>query len=139
MLEICASASDNCEFAVGTVWTTRTGYALMFTLDGNLEVKDPSRKTLWESKTRNRGAGFVSMQKDGNLVIYDSSGGKALWSTDTVGHPGAVLAVQDDGNVVIYDHARMPLWATDTAESFAPPRHSIPDSKIFKLVPNRAM
>lgn len=124
MPEICPSASNNGDFAVGTVWTTRTGYALAFTLEGNLELRNPSQKLLWESKTRDRGAKIVSMQTDGNLVIYDSAG-KALWSTHTMGYPGAFLSVQDDGNMVVYERTRRALWATGTSETAKPPRPRI--------------
>lgn len=44
----------------------------------------------------------LSMQVDGNLVIYKLSSGKACWSSGTQGNPGAWLAMQPDGNFVIY-------------------------------------
>jgi hypothetical protein len=86
----------------------------------------------------------LTMQADGNLVLYRSGGrarwatgtygktvsraimqgdgnfvmygpdGKYIWDTATDRHPGAWLIVQNDGNVVIYGPAGNPLWATNT-------------------------
>ena len=117
MPEIRPSRSSNCNFAVGTAWRTLTGYALVFTLDGNLELLSPTRVRLWESGTRGRGGGILSMQSDGDLVIYDAARRRAIWSTGTKGHPGAFLAVQDDGNVVIYAVSRAAIWATGTTRA----------------------
>ena len=58
---------------------------------------------LWASHTVDCG-GCVSMQSDGNLVVYDSGGmqpGHACWASGTNGHPGAYLQLQNDGNVVM--------------------------------------
>jgi tricorn protease-like protein len=115
MPEIRPSVSGDCEFAVGTVWGTLSGYALVFALDGNLELQGPTRLRLWESGTRGRGGRVLSMQTDGNLVIYDATRSTVLWASHTAGHQGAFLAVQEDGNVVIYSNKNIPIWATDTA------------------------
>ncbi len=56
------------------------------------------------------GTFWLSMQPDGNLVVYDQSG-KPRWATMT-NVPGSVLRVQEDGNVVVYDPQWEPLWAT---------------------------
>jgi hypothetical protein len=140
MPEIRPSLSSNCEFAVGTVWGTLSGYALIFALDGNLELQSPTRMRLWESDTRGRGARILSMQSDGNLVIYDASGKSALWATGTTGHPGAFLAVQEDGNVVIYTNSHVPVWATGTAREMGagmPPEMIIPERPDATVVQMR--
>jgi hypothetical protein len=111
------TAFTNSNFSVGTSWKTPTGYDLHFTLDGNLELIGPTRERLWESGTQGRGAGILSMQRDGDLVIYDALRRRAIWSTGTKGHLGAYLAVQDDGNVVIYADQRTPVWSTGTARA----------------------
>ncbi|MFG2335359.1 FG-GAP-like repeat-containing protein [Streptomyces yangpuensis] len=65
----------------------------------------------------------LSMQADGNLVIYHNSGGEgkgaALWSSDTHGNPGAYAIMQGDGNFVVYkkdggDGKGGHLWSTAT-------------------------
>jgi hypothetical protein len=96
------------------------------------------------SITSHNGRHILTMQGDGNLVLY-RSGGKAcwatgtngrvvsqaimqgdgnfvmygpggayIWDTATDGHPGAYLIVLDDGNVVVFDPSGNPLWATNT-------------------------
>jgi len=46
----------------------------------------------------------LSMQADGNLVVYDKAG-KALWSSNTAGTAAHYAYFQADGNLVIYDNA----------------------------------
>ena len=116
----------NCDFIVDTEWRTRSGYALVFAMDGNLVLLAPTRQLLWESHTSGKFGRMLSMQTDGNLVIYDTSRTRAVWSTSTTGNPGACLSVQEDGNVVIYSSSGMPVWATDTAcEMVDGPQHGL--------------
>ncbi|MFD8789744.1 trypsin-like serine protease [Streptomyces vinaceus] len=65
----------------------------------------------------------LSMQADGNLVMYHNSGGEgkggALWSSNTYGNPGAYAIMQADGNFVVYtktggDGKGGHLWSTAT-------------------------
>ena len=58
----------------------------------------------------------LTMQSDGNLVVY-STQGEAMWASDTAGNPGAFVNFQDDGNFVIYKHApggKQAIFATGT-------------------------
>ena len=55
----------------------------------------------------------LSMQTDGNLVIYDASN-KALWNTKTQGTDAAKLIMQADGNLVLYSDSSKPKWHTQT-------------------------
>lgn len=55
------------------------------------------------------------MQRDGNLVIYDS-GNRAVWASNTNGRgDGCRLVMQGDGNLVIYNPKNQPVWASGTA------------------------
>ncbi|MFF9050222.1 FG-GAP-like repeat-containing protein [Streptomyces erythrochromogenes] len=65
----------------------------------------------------------LSMQADGNMVIYHNSGGEgkgaALWSSNTYGNPGAYAIMQADGNFVVHkkdggDGRGGHLWSTAT-------------------------
>ena len=67
---------------------------------------------LWATGTDGSSPGFVIMQADGNLVMYDRRG-DPVWSSDTF-RSGSWLAVQNDGNVVIYSPGGSPQWSTDT-------------------------
>jgi hypothetical protein len=96
------------------------------------------------SITSQNGRFTLTLQNDGNLVLYRVAGsarwatgtdgraaaraimqgdgnfvmygpsGEYIWDSATDGHPGAWLIAQDDGNLVIYDPAGNPLWSTGT-------------------------
>jgi len=55
----------------------------------------------------------LTLQTDGNLVLYGPSG--VPWSTQSMG-PRRVLAMQADGNLVLYGEGR-PLWSSRTFKS----------------------
>ena len=68
-------------------------------------------RPLWASNTVGVN-GFVVMQADGNLVMYNWSG-KPVWATGTWRFPGSHVAMQHDGNAVVY-YGSTPLWASNT-------------------------
>ncbi|XP_039140857.1 mannose-specific lectin-like [Dioscorea cayenensis subsp. rotundata] len=86
-------------------------YTFIMQSDCNL-VEYDNGKAIWASGTNGRGTNCrVTMQSDGNLVIYDNNN-KAVWASNTnVGQGHYVLILQKDRNVVIYGGA---LWATNT-------------------------
>ncbi|GEM_PF-5122051 len=56
------------------------------------------------------GSGAVAiMQTDGNFVEYTLFG-TPVWNTQTWGNPGSSLHIQNDGNLVVYNPHGMPLW-----------------------------
>jgi hypothetical protein len=56
---------------------------------------------------------YTDFQVDGNLVVYEGFN-TPVWASNTCCRSFAVLAVQADGNVVIYDRNDVPVWATNT-------------------------
>jgi hypothetical protein len=68
---------------------------------------------LWASNTAGTAADEAIMQGDGNFVVYTSAG-SALWASNTAGNPGADLLMQNDGNLVVYSASGTALWATGT-------------------------
>ena len=67
------------------------------------------------SITSASGSLTLSMQVDGNLVLYDWYG-QPMWSSKTSGHPNSWdVVMQGDGNLVVYDAHSKPLWASNTA------------------------
>jgi hypothetical protein len=68
---------------------------------------------IWASNTDGHAGATLTMQSDGNLVVY-TTGNSAIFATGTNGHAGADLEVQNDGNVVIYSSNHTALWATGT-------------------------
>jgi hypothetical protein len=53
-----------------------------------------------EGLTNEEGSARLTMQSDGNLVLYNKNG-KALWASGTAGNNGDRLEVQTDGNLVV--------------------------------------
>lgn len=62
---------------------------------------------------RGKGAVSLTLQTDGNLVMKDSNG-NTQWNTETKDKGGTSLVMQDDQNLVIYTSAGNPVWATNT-------------------------
>ncbi|HEX8084289.1 MAG TPA: hypothetical protein VF529_08360 [Solirubrobacteraceae bacterium] len=83
-------------------------YQLLMQQDGNLVEYGPSGP-VWSSGTYSPGA-RVTMQLDGNVVIY-SSGGTPIWSTNTSWCGRATLVAQNDSNLVLYRATGGVCWA----------------------------
>ncbi|HEX8705907.1 MAG TPA: S8 family serine peptidase [Myxococcaceae bacterium] len=85
---------------------------LVHQTDGNVVIYD-RLGALWHTNTYGQATSSLTMQGDGNFVLYPPSG-NALWHTSTYGNPGAVVAMQNDCNLVVYSPTGAPLWATMT-------------------------
>jgi hypothetical protein len=66
-----------------------------------------------QSLTSCNGDYTLTMQGDGNLVLYQGS--TALWASNTAGTGADEAIMQGDGNFVVYTSAGSPLWASGTA------------------------
>jgi hypothetical protein len=51
----------------------------------------------------------MSMQSDGNLVLYDNAD-HPLWASNTSGHLGAYLTLLDTGQLIVNSASGVPLW-----------------------------
>ncbi|MFF5971048.1 trypsin-like serine protease [Streptomyces sp. NPDC012769] len=80
-------------------------------------------QTLRSGETISSQNARLSMQADGNLVIYHRTGGHGmggvLWASNTGGNPGAYAKMQADGNFVVYtkdggEGKGGALWSTHT-------------------------
>jgi pseudomonalisin len=79
-------------------------YTLTVQTSGNVVVTG-NDCTIWSAGTAGTAGNYLTMQTDGNLVVYTSAG-KAVWSSKTPGSGSAdYLRIQDDGNVVVYTSA----------------------------------
>ena len=58
------------------------------------------------------GQGYLFMQPDGNLVLYDAAN-HPRWATGTNGRNITHAIMQPDGNLVIYNK-KNPRWASNT-------------------------
>jgi len=72
-----------------------------------------TRGALWASNTERRGVTEAVMQEDGNLVA--KAGVRPVWASGTDRHPGARLVVQDDGSLVIAAPGGGVVWSRGTA------------------------
>lgn len=113
-IEIHVEGVQEAMFLPGARWQVESGYTFEFTPSGNFEVRNPARRVVWESQTRDLEATKLVLQPNGNLVICASGDPTPLWQTNTAGNPGAFVAFQQDGNLVLYDKDAHPLWASDT-------------------------
>jgi len=59
----------------------------------------------------------LTMQNDGNLVVYRNSDNRALWATGTQQSDAQRAVMQTDGNLVLYHVNNAPAWASNTAGS----------------------
>jgi hypothetical protein len=90
-------------------------FVLIHTLNGT-EIEK------WSSKTNTSTAPKpfkLTMQTDGNLVLYDVNG-HAVWASDTQnsGEARHRLIRQSDGNLVIYAKNNEPTWSSKTNSNF---------------------
>lgn len=85
-----------------SIYSVNESYRATMGSDGNFVLAAGST-TLWSSRTGGAAiGGYVTMQTDGDLVIY-TSGGHRVWSSGTAGTgSGNMLVMQDDANLVMY-------------------------------------
>jgi len=113
------------------LWSTTNGtpgdHALLQP-NGNLVLIDGHGQTLWSSNTRGTGCPSLDVQRDGNVVLYDTA---AVWQKGAIHgltdgqylYPGWVeyapggeyyLVMQTDGNLVLYNDANQWKWQSKT-------------------------
>jgi hypothetical protein len=66
-----------------------------------------------ESITSANGKYMFIYQTDGNVCLYNTSGGGSIWCSMEVHTPGKLI-LQNDGNLVAYDSGGIPKWSTNT-------------------------
>ena len=107
---------------------------MVFGLNGALYLATGG-KTVWTAGTAQRGISRLTMQPDGNLVVYDNSG-YPVWASDTGGNRGAYLSV-GAGDAKVLSSTGKTLWsATDDAKSKKKRLKSHGDSLIAQLMLN---
>ena len=78
---------------------------------------------MWATQTFNNDNSFLTMQSDGNLVLY-SFRFRPLWQTNTnktidqinINVNSYYLFIEDTGNLVINDLNNATIWSTNTTQ-----------------------
>jgi hypothetical protein len=90
---------------------TYTGYLLVLLQDGNLVLYSPGNSVLWVSKTWGNTPLALTMQMDGNLVLYGYPWGTSgmppqqLWASYTAGVGPCYLNLgADDGGLAVISY-----------------------------------
>jgi hypothetical protein len=109
----CGTLTANHELTAGQSLTSCNGDYALTMQGDGNLVLYQGSTALWASNTAGTAADEAIMQGDGNLVLYTSAG-SPLWASNTAGNSGADLVVQNDGNVVVYSASGAALWATGT-------------------------
>ena len=78
-------------------------------------LKPEEQLLLGESLVSEHGAYELTVQEDGNLVLYRRADRHPLWDSETYGRHATHAVMQADGNFVIKDSRGRPLWSTGTA------------------------
>eukprot|EP01015_Nassula_variabilis_P032726 TRINITY_DN76_c0_g1_i5.p1 TRINITY_DN76_c0_g1~~TRINITY_DN76_c0_g1_i5.p1 ORF type:complete len:335 (+),score=89.57 TRINITY_DN76_c0_g1_i5:66-1070(+) len=97
--------------------STNGGYYAVLQTDGNFVLYISSAfapyNALFNTKTHDQGKQphRLTLQNDGNLVLYDIDN-KPLWASNTFN--GHRLTIQDDGNLVLYAEDGQVAWASNT-------------------------
>lgn len=86
------------------------GYRAVMQSDGNFVVYRANGSPVWSSGTWGRGGTSITMQRDGNLVLYGSRG--AVWASNTTPNRGDELVMQNDSNLVIYNGYDQAVWSS---------------------------
>lgn len=116
------TTTANQSFSVGRFCLASTSgrFIAIFQTDGNFVLYDNGRP-IWASGTNGRGATRLTLQNDGNIVIYNART-QPLWSSNTWGIYNSTnqntLVMQNDGNLVLYqggvNFLGRAIWATGT-------------------------
>ncbi|WP_457029947.1 LamG-like jellyroll fold domain-containing protein [Kitasatospora sp. P5_F3] len=97
-----SAAHGNLSFTGGQLKITQTGWA-----NGNT----------WTAGPTGYPNAVLSLQRDGNLVIYPTAAktfGSALWASGTYNNGDDCMFLQPDGNLVIYRIDGVSLWSSST-------------------------
>lgn len=83
-------------------------FRLVLQADGNLV--EYGARALWSAGTFGSRASILAVQRDGNVVLYDTAG-RPLWSTNTFSTAVSALRLGSDASLVLADAGGGALWA----------------------------
>jgi hypothetical protein len=110
----------NTSAASSTTYQWHTACGEMKFYQGQLAVKETCTGTATATYgTAGNASAVLTLQKDGNLVIYPNAADAtaqtgATWAAGTESNPGDAMFLQPDGNLVIYGTYGKVLWKSGT-------------------------
>jgi hypothetical protein len=107
-------------------WISSRGGAshLVHQTDGNVVIYT-NGQPVWSTNTYGTATATLSMQPDGNLVLYAAEGSaNALWSSGTWEYPGSYARVLDVGELQIIAPGGAVVFSSRPAPAPAPPEAS---------------
>lgn len=121
------------------LYSSNGWYKLSMSTSGNLSIVNKGGKIVWQTSTVGSGATYAQFQADGNLVLYDNSGGVKWQSNRGSYAPNAArrLVLQPDGNMVVYGIGGASSTVTVPAPNYPTGTGRIlvgtgPSSQLFK-------
>ena len=114
-------------------------YRLTMRPNGNLELDVVENgRYVWSSRTGGHPGAWAMLQRDGDLVVYDTDG-TVLMHTDSGGHADGTysLTVQGDGNVVIFTPGGSPLWSSHTTNDTLLPNETLAPGQYISSADGR--
>lgn len=142
---LCANAETSKLYRGQTLYSSNGWYRLVLQADdGNLVIYNKADVAVWNTGTYGSQAAYAYFQADGNLVLYEASGGGFVPAPNLPTSPGPTitasntnssklfkgqviysangwyqLVMQTDGNLVIYNKAGSAVWSTLTGGTAA--------------------
>ena len=86
----------------------------------NLRTTLGANKRLYPGDSIRNNGYMLTLQSDGNLVLYNYVAGKALWASRTNGKPAHSVVMQGDGNLVLYNTSGKAIWSSATRDRNGP-------------------
>ncbi|MFE8070300.1 Ig-like domain-containing protein [Marinobacteraceae bacterium S3BR75-40.1] len=87
-------------------------YRLYLQGDGNLVLRDTATMSaLWASGTNGDGGAMLTLNSDGNLVLYTENA-DPVWASNTAGAGEAELVLENSGALVVYQNGA-PVWSVN--------------------------
>ncbi|HWS36756.1 MAG TPA: LamG-like jellyroll fold domain-containing protein, partial [Actinoplanes sp.] len=83
-------------------------FELLMQEDGNFVLYQKGR-AVWSTGTYPQPGAWLTLQADGNLVVFSSTG-TVLWSSNTAGTGAERLFLYDDGDLVLLDSTGRVVW-----------------------------